>query len=78
MKYPLLKVDWISGERAIRKDLLNDPLIWSKPEIGFSLETLMNKSFIDRGETFKSISLPNLKIVYKMVRLVFLKACMVN
>ena len=73
VKYPLLKVDWISGERAIKKYLLNDPLIWSKPEIGFSLETLMNKSFIDRGATFKSISLPNLKIVYKIGKIGFFK-----
>ena len=73
VKYPLLKVDWISGERAIRKYLLDDPLIWSKPEIGFSLETLMNKSFIDRGATFKSISLPNLKIVHKIGKIGFFK-----
>lgn len=72
-KYPLLKVDWISGERAIKKYLLNDPLIWSKPEIGFSLEALMNKSLIDRGASFKSINLPNLKIVYKIDKIGFLK-----
>ncbi|MEI7690520.1 MAG: glycosyltransferase family 2 protein [bacterium] len=58
-------VDWVSGERAIKKELLSDPYIWSKPKIGFGLETLMNKSFIDRGATFQSISLPNLIVVNK-------------
>jgi glycosyltransferase involved in cell wall biosynthesis len=69
----LFKVDWISGERAVRKYLLNDPLIWSKTEIGFSLEILMNKSFIDRGKTFQSIYLPNLKVVNKSGKIGFFK-----
>ncbi|MDD5692864.1 MAG: glycosyltransferase family 2 protein [Patescibacteria group bacterium] len=58
-------IDWVSGERAIRKELLKDPFIWSKPKVGFGLETLMNKSFIDRGATFQSIYLPNLRVVNK-------------
>jgi glycosyltransferase involved in cell wall biosynthesis len=69
----LFKVDWISGERVVRKYLLNDPLIWSKIEIGFSFETLMNKSFIDRDITFQSISLPNLKAVNKSGKIGLLK-----
>jgi len=73
VKYPLVKIDWISGERAIKKYLLNDPLIWSKPELGYSLETLMNKSLIDRGATFKSINLPNLKTVFKIIKFGFFK-----
>lgn len=71
----LFKVDWVSGERAVRKYLLSDPLIWSKPEIGFGLETLMNKSFIDRGATFLSISLPNLKVINKSGKMGFFRGC---
>lgn len=69
----LFKVDWISGERAIRKYLLNDPLIWSKSEIGFSLEILMNKSLIDQGATFQSINLPNLKVINKSHKIGFFR-----
>jgi glycosyltransferase involved in cell wall biosynthesis len=61
----LLKVDCLSGERAVRKDLLEDPLIWSKPQIGYSMEILMNKSLINNRAVFISIKLPNLKIVTK-------------
>jgi len=69
----LLGVDWVSGERAIKKELLSDPYIWSKSNIGFGLETLMNKSFIDRGATFLSIYLPNLTVVNKANKVGFLK-----
>jgi glycosyltransferase involved in cell wall biosynthesis len=69
----LFRLDWISGERAVRKYLLNDPLIWSKTEIGFSLEILMNKSLIDRGKTFQSINLPNLKVVNKSGKIGFFR-----
>jgi len=55
----LLKIDWISGERVIPKELLLDPLIWSRPEIGFGLETLMNKSLLQRGKTFRAVRLKN-------------------
>jgi glycosyltransferase involved in cell wall biosynthesis len=53
----LLGIDWISGERVIPKTLLKDPLIWSRPEIGFGLETLMNKSLLKRGKTFHAVRL---------------------
>ena len=69
----LFKVDWLSGERAVKKCLLNDHLIWSKLEIGFSLETLMNKSLIDRGLAFQSINLPNLKITHKPDKIGFFR-----
>jgi glycosyltransferase involved in cell wall biosynthesis len=71
----LFKVDWLSGERAVRKYLLSDPLIWSKPEVGFGLETLMNRSFIDRGAAFQSINLPNLKVINKSAKMGFFKGC---
>jgi len=58
--YKLFGVDFVSGERAIRKTLLADPLIWSKPRIGYGLEVLMNDSFLDRHKTFISVYLPNL------------------
>ena len=61
----LLKVDCLSGERALRKDLLEDPLIWSKPQIGYSMEILMNRSLLSSGAVFISVKLPNLKVVTK-------------
>ncbi len=69
----MLGVDWVSGERAIRKELLSDPFIWSRPEIGFGLETLMNKSFLNRGATFQSIYLPHLKVINKASKVGFIK-----
>lgn len=61
----LLKMDWISGERVIPKDLLLDPFIWSRPEIGFGLETLMNMSLLSKKKTFRSVYLPELSIINK-------------
>ena len=61
----LLKVDCLSGERAVRKELLEDPLIWSKPQIGYSMELMMNKSLLKSGSVFISVKLPNLKLVTK-------------
>ena len=69
----LLKVDCLSGERTVRKELLLDPLIWSRPQIGYSLEILMNKSLIDRGAVFHSVYMPNLKIVTKSGKIGFLR-----
>lgn len=53
-----LKVDWLSGERVIPRSLLLDPLIWSRPDIGYGLEALMNKSLLRKKKTFLSILLP--------------------
>lgn len=53
----MTKVDWLSGDRVIPKKLLEDPIIWSRPNIGYGLETLMNKSLLDRKTTFQSIYL---------------------
>ena len=62
MKYmKLLKMDWVSGERVIPKKYFADPLIWSRPEVGFGLETLMNKSLMNQGTTFCSVYLPKLE-----------------
>jgi glycosyltransferase involved in cell wall biosynthesis len=69
----LLNIDFVSGERVVKRCLLNDPQIWSRPDIGFSLEILMNKSFLDRKATFISISLPNLKLTTKSGKIGFLK-----
>lgn len=51
------KVDWLSGERVVPKSLLMDPFIWSKPNVGFGLETLMNKSLLGKNKTFQSVYL---------------------
>lgn len=59
------KIDWISGERVIPKELLSDPLIWSRPDVGFGLETLMNISLLGQHKTFRSIYLPDLTITPK-------------
>lgn len=69
----LLKMDWVSGERVVPKELLLDPLIWSRPDIGYGLETLMNKSLLSREKTFRSVYLPNIKIVTKAEKIGFIK-----
>ena len=56
-----VKMDWVSGERVVRKELLADPLIWSRPEVGFGLETLMNMSLLNKKTKFQSVYLANLK-----------------
>ncbi len=58
-------MDWISGERVAPKKMLLAPLIWSRPDVGYGLETLMNKSFLDHGATFKSVFLPGVLITRK-------------
>lgn len=61
----LLHMDWISGERVIPKKLLMEPSIWSRPDVGYGLETLMNKSLLSSGKTFRSVYLPSLLITKK-------------
>lgn len=63
--YRLLKMDWISGERVVPKKLLMDPLIWSRPDVGYGLETLMDKSLLATDKTFCSVYLPTLLITKK-------------
>ena len=60
-----VKMDWISGERVIPKKLLMAPLIWSRPDVGYGLETLMNKSLLDSGKSFCSVYIPTLNITKK-------------
>lgn len=67
------KMDWVSGERVIPKELLADPLIWSRPKIGFGLETLMNKSLLDHHRTFRSVYLPHVTITSKADKVGWLK-----
>ena len=66
-------MDWVSGERVITKTLLSDPLIWSRPKIGFGLETLMNKSLLAHNTKFYSVYLPELKITNKAAKIGFIK-----
>ena len=68
-----VKMDWVSGERVIKKELLNDPLIWSRPEVGFGLETLMNKSLLGRQTKFCSVYLPTLTTERKSEKMGFFK-----
>lgn len=60
-----LHMDWISGERVVPKKMLLAPLIWSRPDVGYGLETLMNKALLDSGATFKSVYLPTVLITKK-------------
>jgi glycosyltransferase involved in cell wall biosynthesis len=69
----LCKMDWISGERVAPKEMLQDPLIWSRPSIGFSLETLMNQSFLNSKKTFRSVYLNDVSITHKIKKVGFLK-----
>lgn len=66
-------IDWVSGERVLTKELLADPMIWSKPNIGFGLETLMNRSLLKNNRSFISVYLPNVKIINKTSKVGFLK-----
>lgn len=61
----LMHMDWVSGERLVPKQLLLDQLIWSRPDIGYGLETLMNRSLLSRGATFQSVYLKELRITNK-------------
>lgn len=67
------KMDWVSGERVIPKRLLSDPLIWSRPDAGFGLETLMNKSLLNHHKTFRSVYLPHVKITSKADKVGWIK-----
>jgi len=69
----LMKVDWMSGERVVPKNLLLDPLIWSKPNIGYGLETLMNKSLLDKNKTFLAVRLHNVSDTNKANKIGFFK-----
>lgn len=69
----LLKMDWVSGERVAPKEMLLDKSIWSRPDVGFGLETLMNKSFLAKKATFKSVYLPTLKITRKSEKIGFIQ-----
>ena len=55
----LFNMDWTTGQRVIPKELLNDPLIWSKPKIGYGIETLINVSLLKKKKTFCAVYLPN-------------------
>jgi glycosyltransferase involved in cell wall biosynthesis len=69
----IMKMDWLSGERVITKDLLLDPHIWSRPEIGYSLEVLMNKSLLDKTKTFRAVRLKNVSDTNKANKIGFIK-----
>jgi len=69
----IMKMDWLSGERVIAKDLLLDPYIWSRPEIGYSLEVLMNKSLLDKTKTFRAVRLKNVSDTNKANKIGFIK-----
>ena len=69
----LMKMDWMSGERVIPKHLLNDPIIWSRPDIGYSLETLINKSLLTKKTTFRTVYLDNVSNINKSKKIGFIK-----
>lgn len=69
--YKIFKMDFVSGERAIRKELLSDPEIWSKPKIGYGLEVLMNDSLLKRKKKFVSVYLPHLYATPKSEKMSF-------
>lgn len=53
----ITKVDWMSGERVVPKNLLLDPAIWLKLDAGYGLECLMNRSLLKKKATFKAVYL---------------------
>lgn len=68
-----LKMDWVSGERVIPKELFSDPLIWSRPDVGYGLESLMNKSLLAHNKTFQSVYLEEVHITNKAEKVGFIK-----
>jgi glycosyltransferase involved in cell wall biosynthesis len=68
----LMKMDWMSGERVIPKQLFKDPLIWSRPDIGYGLETLINKSLLSRNKTFQTIYLEKVTNLNKSKKIGFI------
>ena len=74
----LAKMDWVSGERVIPRNLLIQPLIWSRPDIGYGLEALMNKSLLASKRTFCSVYLPNVTIANKADKIGFIKGWMAD
>jgi glycosyltransferase involved in cell wall biosynthesis len=69
----LAKMDWISGERVVPKSLLLDKQIWSRPDVSYGLETLMNKSLLEKNTTFRSVYLPSLTITPKAKKIGLIK-----
>jgi len=63
--YKFFGIDFVSGERALSKRLLRDPHIWSKPDLGYGLEVLMNESLIKARRTFLSVPMPGLHATTK-------------
>jgi len=51
----LIDFDILTGERAMDKQILEDPYIWSHEKVGYSLEGLMNESFLKRKKSFISV-----------------------
>lgn len=69
--FKIMGIDFVSGERCLRKKDLLSKEIFSKPRIGFSLEVLMNKSFLKKRLRFQSVYLEGLKITHKSEKLGF-------
>lgn len=63
--YKLMGIDFVSGERVIPKEFFDDSYIWSMPKMGYSLETLLNKSLLNHKTTFCSVNIPELTITNK-------------
>ncbi len=66
--YKWFGIDFVSGERVLRKELLKDPSIWSKSNIGYSLEVLMNKSLLSKRKSFIAVNLPKLIAIRKSAK----------
>jgi len=69
----LAKMDWISGERLVPKVLLMDKRIWSRPDVSYGLETLMNKTLLEKNTTFCSVYLPSVTITPKAKKIGLVK-----
>jgi len=65
MMFKLMKCEFITGERVMKKSLLTDPFIWARPEVGYGLEVRMNESLLKHKRTFCSVYLKDVGITYK-------------
>lgn len=71
--YKMAGIDFVSGERAAKKEMLLEPEIWAKPKVCYGLEVLMNKTFLKKNKKFVSVSLPNLLITKKSEKTSYIK-----
>lgn len=70
--FKILKCEFVSGERFLKKEYLMDKFIWAMPEIGYGLEVRMNATLLKKKVRFCAVPL-NIKNIMKSKKNGFLK-----